>query len=102
VPDRTEEKSPLEYAFLDGDTGEVLLDWATVYKTVELHRALYAARSKPVGIAMRSVTVWVRHPELPEHKIDPKELIDQGSTYFHDVQFPRRSGLRGKDPRLTD
>lgn len=71
------------------------MGWHTVYKTVELHRALYAARSKPKGIAMRSVTVWVRHPELPEHKIDPKELIDQDSPYFHDVQFPRRSGVRG-------
>lgn len=97
MPDRSEERSLLEYAFADGDTGEIYKPWDRVYKTSQLYAELCERRRKPVGLGMRSVVVMVRlNADDPNPtRIDPAALVDENSLYYHDVQFPRRSGLRG-------
>lgn len=103
MPDRSNERSLLQYAIVNGDQWsrgtncwEVLWPWQRIWKST-----LLATKLGKIRREHQAAVVVVRGEDVPEHKINPAELLDPKSPYYWDVRFPRRRGRRGLLPPRT-
>jgi len=92
MPDRSKERSPLEYALLRGDTGVQLWPWQRVWKT-SLLRKRWARVSREVPHVVHIVARQPGDTSTLE-RLTPDDLTRPGSPYRWEVGFPRRSGHR--------
>lgn len=90
MPDRSNERSIMEYAIVDGDTERVYWHWRRIWKSTLLVTKLGKIRREhPAAV------IQLRGRDCVPLLANPADLLDPKHPHYWDVRFPRRSGRRG-------